>query len=706
MRIFPIKRFSFPVQLVITQIGLVILTAIAIGIPAIWYMRHQLEQQAQEMLDQGGRTVQALLDKSGSDLENLALLTAQRPTLQRLVAEGNQIALSDYLARLNESLNLGLVVVCGPADTILAGVGETSNPAVCKESEDRFQFFPGENGTIEGWLIAQELVPDQPGNVKVAVGKRLDAVYAKVIRDGAGLDIAIFRDEQLLSTSLSNQDGQVNFVISNPELFVADNPPGELKSSPTSRLGDQVFFVDRLRMEDGLSFLLFSSAEEILGAQQELTKLAGAAILFVIIIASVIGILLAWQVSSSLERLRDAAEGLRQGDLVTPVSINTHVREVAQVAQALEAARRSLQHSLEQLRQEKAWIEHLLEAVVEGIITIDRRGNITFFSHGAERITGWGANQVLGRSLDDVFRIFDDQSLFSQFVPAPGGMQKMVVKLEGERQATLAVSRASLAPPEAGKASAVLVLRDVSDEETIRRLLGEFLSNITHEFRTPLSALAASIELLMDQLPDLTSEDLFELLNSVHLGVLSLQTLIDNLLEGASIEAGRFRVNPRAVQLEEIIERVNQTMEPLARKYNQSISLQLPADLPMVQADPRRTGQVLVNLLSNAIKWNPPGGKILVSVVSEGEKILVSVSDQGPGVPSNRQSNFFLRFDQTERRDDRADYGAGLGLSVVKAIVEGQGGQVGVNNNPNQGAKFWFTLPVVSAPLLKEETPT
>jgi signal transduction histidine kinase len=272
----------------------------------------------------------------------------------------------------------------------------------------------------------------------------------------------------------------------------------------------------------------------------------------------------------------------------------------------------------------------------------------------------------------------------------------------GSRSVSLAITGASLAPTEAGKASLALVLRDVTNEEAIRRLLGDFLANITHEFRTPLTAQAVSIELLLDQLDDLDRGELRELLTAHYLGVLSLQTLIDNLLEGASIEAGRFRVSPEPIELADVISKASQTMQPLMEKYGLQLRMDLPEDLPLVQADARRTSQVLVNLLSNAIKWTAKGSEIRLSVRIAGPEVKISVADQGPGIPAEQKGELFTWLPNLQSKNPRADYGAGLGLSVVRTIVEAQGGRVGVEDGPDRGAVFWFTIPVFEQELLKD----
>jgi PAS domain S-box-containing protein len=255
---------------------------------------------------------------------------------------------------------------------------------------------------------------------------------------------------------------------------------------------------------------------------------------------------------------------------------------VSQVAQALDFARLELRGALADLRQERDWVNHLLDSIVEGTMTLDADGRITFFSQGAERITGWPRQEAIGRRADDLLQMVDTSAPFSQFIPA-GQKERLAVQMADGRQLILAMTVAQLAPPTARDAEVALVFRDVTEEEALRRLLGHFLANMAHEFRTPLSALAASIELLLDEAPDLSHEEFEELLNALHLGILGLQTLVDNLLESASIESGRFRIAPRPTDLRQIIAEAAQTMTPLIHKHGQRLRLELP-DEPITVA--------------------------------------------------------------------------------------------------------------------------
>jgi two-component system sensor histidine kinase ResE len=258
----------------------------------------------------------------------------------------------------------------------------------------------------------------------------------------------------------------------------------------------------------------------------------------------------------------------------------------------------------------------------------------------------------------------------------------------------LSISKANLIPPEASSANRALVIRDVTNEEYVHRLLGDFMANITHEFRTPLAALEASSELLLDNLHSLSHAEIEELLTSLNLGIINLQTLIDNLIEAASIEAGRFKVHIQNVPFESILNDARDVVQPLATKYGLQLVCAPVKESVHVLADQRRTVQVLVNLLSNAIKHSPENGTIRIDHSISNGTLRVDVTDEGSGIPFEQRKDLFQRFARLETTKERAKQGAGLGLSVVKAIVEAQHGEVGITDLPDRGNSFWFTLPI------------
>jgi signal transduction histidine kinase len=175
--------------------------------------------------------------------------------------------------------------------------------------------------------------------------------------------------------------------------------------------------------------------------------------------------------------------------------------------------------------------------------------------------------------------------------------------------------------------------------------------------------------------------------------VTSLQTLVDNLLESVSIEAGRFRIRRRPTDLALLASDAVALMKPLLERRNQKLIMHMPADLPTLSADPMRLTQVLVNLLSNASKYGPTDEPIELTVEPIDGRLKISVADRGSGIPLDERDSLFHRFVRLDEKDN-TQYGVGLGLSVVKTIVESHGGTVGLDERPGGGSIFWFTIPL------------
>jgi PAS domain S-box-containing protein len=672
-------------QMILSFVGLVVLTAIAAGVPAVLLIRRELERQAWSQVEQGTLAAQAFLDSRSTELADIALLTAQRPTLHQLVAGGNLAGLQAYLRTLQTGSGLDAVVLCDADRRPLDWAGDPVAGGVCAQigaEHPGLYVVRGAEGPHVWLLAAYPLTASNSQEATALVGKRLDDGSVEQMRAEIGLEHTLLVDGEPAATSLAARR-------------TASQPAAGREGRGRLRVNGHSYYTTRVPLEAaGLELEQLLDVTEIVRTQRELIWTLVGILVGISLIAFILGVVLAQRIGRPLARLSQAAGSMAADDLDNALTVETTIQEVTLLAHALERARTNLQRSVAELRREKAWTDHLLQSIVEGIMTLDRQGRITFFSDGAERITGWSRDEVLGLGCDQVLQPVETSRPFSQLIPAPGRRTKVPVELRDGRQAILAITGARLMPPEGAEARVALVFRDVSEEEAVHRLLGHFLANVAHEFRTPLSALAASVELLVDQAPDLSPAEMHELLGPLHLGVLGLQTLIDNLLESASIEAGQFRVQPKPTALDEIIVEAIATMQPLLDRRGQRLVVELPAAIPVVYADPRRTSQVLINLLSNASKYGPDDAEIELGASVDDGWARVDVADAGPGVPPEHRSDLFRPFRLPGSDDDRAQLGAGLGLSVVKAVIEAHNGQVGIGDRPGGGAVFWFTLPI------------
>jgi signal transduction histidine kinase len=229
--------------------------------------------------------------------------------------------------------------------------------------------------------------------------------------------------------------------------------------------------------------------------------------------------------------------------------------------------------------------------------------------------------------------------------------------------------------------------------ERRRDAQAHFLAGMSHEFRTPLAGMEASMELLQENFRSLSPEETQQLLNSVQLSLSMLHQLIDNLLESSKLETQHVSLNRRVTEVELLLGEAIRLIEPMIARRRQRLSLEVPLEVLPIQVDPTRSIQMIVNLLSNASKYSPVESLIEIMVEQEQGTLRVSIADRGRGVAPEKQSSIFLPFIRLEP-ETHQEHGSGLGLSVVKAIAEAHHGRVGVEAREGGGSVFWVTLPL------------
>ncbi len=216
------------------------------------------------------------------------------------------------------------------------------------------------------------------------------------------------------------------------------------------------------------------------------------------------------------------------------------------------------------------------------------------------------------------------------------------------------------------------------------------LSLLAHEVRAPLTALLVASEQLSEADPRLDPVQVRSVAHSIHRTALWLHGLVENLLCAATLESGRLSLHLRPVEIREVIAQIQPVVSPLLERRAQWLRLTVRGSLPPVLGDSRRIGQVLLNLLINASKFAPEGTPIDLTLAVQQGYLRVAVGDRGPGIPRGGGERLFHPFYRAELRGS----GLGLGLTIVKRLVEAHGGRVGASNRRGGGARFWFELPL------------
>jgi signal transduction histidine kinase len=221
------------------------------------------------------------------------------------------------------------------------------------------------------------------------------------------------------------------------------------------------------------------------------------------------------------------------------------------------------------------------------------------------------------------------------------------------------------------------------------------LATVAHELRGPLTALATSSELLAEDFAQLDPAQVKDMLAAMHRRTLWLQGLVENLLCAATIREGRLQLYRQSLSVSDLIEDVKAVVDPLLAQRGQRLRVR-HSRLPEVLADGRRLGQVLVNLILNASKFSSPDTYIDVTISARSGAVRVAVADRGPGVPPDQAQRLFDPYYRAPATAGGGKDGVGLGLSIVKSIIEAHGGRVGVESRRGGGARFWFTVPSVA----------
>jgi signal transduction histidine kinase len=418
--------------------------------------------------------------------------------------------------------------------------------------------------------------------------------------------------------------------------------------------------------------------------------------LILAVLAVFAGIVLGERVAGPVRALTAVATRLASGDFSASIPPGGPA-EVGALARTMEDMRRNLIDLTNTLRRREAEARAVLGGIVEGVYAVDKSRAIRYLNPQAARLLGVTPEEALGHFCGDVLKPRDVEGR------RPCDFQCPILRARGEGTAT-AVEQLGAPPGEARttvitsappvEGLQVQVIRDETELEAVRRARDSVLANISHEFRTPLAAQLASIELLRAGLEQLPRAQQRELVASLERGTLRLTQLIDNLLESVRIESGQLSIRHQSVDLAEVVEEARALVASLLAQRAQTLAVSLPAELPRVSGDQTRLVQVFVNLLANANKFAPEGSVVRIGAEQQAGALCVWVEDEGAG-PAGAGAELFARFRRGGEEPEPA--GLGLGLWLVRSIVERHGGSVACERTATGRTRFSFTLPAERA---------
>jgi len=351
-----------------------------------------------------------------------------------------------------------------------------------------------------------------------------------------------------------------------------------------------------------------------------------------------------------------------------------------------------------ELAENKYKIDAILEMSSDGLTTIDPERRIISFNTGMERLTGWKKSEVIGRHCFDVLRISDGKgvNLCQARCPIAGGVSgscsfEGVITSKDGQKVDVVMSYSLTRAPTGELRVAVSNIRDISRLRRTEDLSSMLLARVSHELQTPISIIKAYAGTLSRPDARWDEKTIRDKLQAIEEENDRLDGMVSKLLYTSRLQVGEFSLNKLLFDLPEQAQKVARRF--IRQTKIHKIETSFPPDFPPVFADPEKIEEVLTNLVENSVKFSPEGGTITIKGELSNSSVLVTVADQGIGIPLRDHEYIFKRFYRVEYDSARAVKGTGLGLYICKTLIEAHGGQIWVDSELGKGTRMTFSLP-------------
>jgi PAS domain S-box-containing protein len=371
------------------------------------------------------------------------------------------------------------------------------------------------------------------------------------------------------------------------------------------------------------------------------------------------------------------------------------------------------------IRQQQEWLRTTLTSIGDAVIATDAEGKITLLNSVAATLTGWSAEEAQEQPIQNVFKTVDEQTRMAADNPMDRVLQTgtivgatshtLLIGKDG-RERPIDESAAPIKNQQGKIEGVVLVFRDVTErrqaekdrkrtEETLKdadQKKNEFLAMLAHELRNPLAPISNALQIM--RLTEGSGKSLAPVRDMMDRQVTQLVRLVDDLLDVSRITRGKLELRKARIDLAQVVEVALETTRPLMEAANHELTVGVPSDPFWVDGDLTRLGQVISNLLSNAAKYTPASGRIWLTVGRQGEQAILSVKDNGIGIAPDMLNQVFDMFTQVDHNVGRAQGGLGIGLTLVRRLIEMHGGTVEASSGGlGKGSEFIVRLPLIGA---------
>jgi two-component system phosphate regulon sensor histidine kinase PhoR len=410
-----------------------------------------------------------------------------------------------------------------------------------------------------------------------------------------------------------------------------------------------------------------------------------------LLLAAAASVLLALRISRPLEEIEQGVLRFTQGSLRHRIRIAGPL-EITNLAESCNRMAAQLDERSESLQKQLGLLESTFRSMAEAVIVLDQEGRILRCNQAAGRLFSFEPAEVELRDIQEVIRLADVQQFFEKTMQLDSPAEAVITVSAG-RERILSANGARLRSESSGQdAGALLVFHDITRLKRLETMRRDFAANVSHELKTPITAISGFVETLRDGA--LHEPDAERFLDIIARNVRRLRTIIEDLLALARLEqeeeSGQISLSRKAVR--PVLENAAALCVNAAAERSISVELDCP-DALKARLNAALLEQAVVNLLDNAVKYSPSGGTVILRAGQDAGAVLIAVQDFGCGIPREHHARLFERFYRVDKARSCKLGGTGLGLAIVKHIVQAHHGAVSVDSAPGKGSVFTIRLP-------------
>ena len=424
---------------------------------------------------------------------------------------------------------------------------------------------------------------------------------------------------------------------------------------------------------------------------EEFTAILLQSFLVILVSSVLVAFLFSRRLTTPIRDMEHFTERLRRGETPGTLMIRSS-DEIGQLAENINYMVDELQTRIAALQEEKAKVEAAFSSALDGVLILDHQGRIETVNRGMWTMIGERYRDLVGKTPLEAFRNLGLQKALDQYRTHDTPVSQEI-ELGEEEPVVLDVSITPVRGVDAAEGKTMLVFHDVTRLKKLERMRVDFVANVTHEIKTPLTAILGYVETLQEGAIE-DRETAKKFLSTIARHAERLNRLVEDLLTISNIELGEIRFCFENVSLSGIVESVMNIIQVKARGKKIEIVSETPEDLPLIRADRDRLSQVLINVLDNSVKFTPEGGTVTLSALpADGGEVVVRITDTGIGVPRDEVSRLGERFYRVDKTRSRELGGTGLGLSIVKHLMAAHKGRMEIESQLGRGTTVSLYFP-------------